>query len=136
MGENRGLILWTLCGAGVFLLYAAYKNQQPQTLLLNHLNGSTDSAPISTSTVVPTVTDSTGKTWNTAPGDGGFITSDPPTPDAPYGSKPNVQVQGFTHVVPDLNGRFNVVDSNGLILATVPDAYQGSAATYIPTVRV
>lgn len=132
MSENRGLILWTLCGAGVFLIYAAYKNQNPQTLLLNHLNGGNAVNPISTPTTVPTVTDSQGKTWNTAPGDGGWVTSDPPTPGHPYGSTSGGGVlEGYNRVVPDMNGVYNIVDNTGIIVAQVPDAYQHSAGTYI-----
>jgi len=133
-GENRGMILWTLGGAGIFLIYAAYKNQNPQTLLLNHLNGSADSNPISKPTApVPTITDSQGKTWNTAPGDGGYITTDPPTPAHPYGSGGGGTVLGsYANVAPDLNGRYNVIDGNGLIIASVPNVYQRNAASYIP----
>ena len=78
MADNRGIVLWTLFGTGVFLLYAAYKNQNPQTLLLNHLNGTTTNQPISGNPTVPTITDAQGNTWNTAPGNGGYITTDPP----------------------------------------------------------
>lgn len=39
MNTQNGLLLWVLGGAGVLFLYAAYKNQNPQTILLNHLQG-------------------------------------------------------------------------------------------------
>lgn len=130
-GNNRGMILWTLGGAGVFLIYAAYKNQNPQTLLLNHLNGTNDSKPISVPTTVPTITDSQGKTWNTAPGDGGYITTDPPTPGAPAGSNTG-PLASYPGVSPGRDGVYNLVDRNGLILGTVPTRYQNSPATYIP----
>lgn len=124
MDSNRGMILWTLGGAGVFLLYAAYKNQSPQTLLLNHLNGTAVSNPIAGSTAVPTITDAQGKTWNTAPGDGGYITTDPPSPDAP--AAPSDIPPG------DMLGSYRM-DANGVIVATAAD-YRNSPKTYIPQV--
>lgn len=136
MADNRGMILWTLGGAGVFLIYAAYKNQNPQTLLLNHLNGSADSNPISVPTApVPTAVDNQGKSWNTAPGDGGYVSTDPPTPAQPYGSS-NAPMMSYGNVAPDLNGQYNVIDGNGLIIASVPNAYQRNASSYIPAVNV
>lgn len=132
MADNRGLVLWTLCGAGVFLLYAAYKNQSPQTLLLNHLNGGSTVNPISGAPTVPTITDAQGKTWNTAPGDGGYVTSDPPVPG---GSTPGYML-GSNHVARDQNGVYNVVDGNGLIIAVVPAAYQSNPSAYHVPVNV
>jgi len=132
---NRGMILWTLGGSGVFLLYAAYKNQSPQTLLMNHLTGAKDSQPIVKPTAVSTATDSNGKTWNTEPGSGGWATTDPPLPGDPSGSGYANQLQSAPQsVARDLSGVYNVIDSNGLVIAQVPQLYQKSPATYIPQV--
>lgn len=71
-------------GAGVFLIYAAYKNRNPATLLTDHINGTDTAAPISTfagtTTQVPTVTTPDGQTFDTAPGgDHGYVNGDPPS---------------------------------------------------------
>jgi hypothetical protein len=43
---NNGLILWVLGGTGVLFIYAAYKNQTPQSVLLNHLGQNVPNTPI------------------------------------------------------------------------------------------
>lgn len=44
----NGLVIWLLAGSGVFLLYAAIKNEQPQDILTGYLGTSTTPKPIST----------------------------------------------------------------------------------------
>jgi len=103
------MILWLLGGTGVFLLYAAYINQQPQALITALVNGEKSTAPISnyTTGTVPTVTTPDGKTYNTAPGDGGYITTEPPTP-----SRPNGTDKGKTGVLMNSRGEiYGVVNT-------------------------
>jgi hypothetical protein len=132
VNSNDGMVMWLLGGAGVFLLYSAYKNQQPQALLASHINGTPADAPISnyTATTVPTITGPDGKTWNTAPGDGGYITTDPPTPEQPYGSQTPYMLGGYG-TRQDVSGTHNIVDSTGRMIGVVPANYQGTPGLYI-----
>lgn len=124
---NRGIVLWTLSGVGVFLLYAAYKNQSPQTLLTNHLNGTNASQPISGNSTPPQITDSQGKTWDTAPGgSGGYITTEPPGSN--YGGYMLGSTKSYT-TMPD--GIHYALDQNGSIVAALPNAYQSNPGLYI-----
>lgn len=111
--------MWLLGGTGVFLIYAAYKNQQPQALLESHISGKAVDKPISnyTTSTVPTITGPNG-TYNTAPGDGGYITTDPPTPENPWGSGGGTMLGGL-------------LDSAGKIIGTVPAGYKKSVGTFI-----
>jgi len=45
-------------------------------------------------------------------------------------------MMSYGNVAPDLNGQYNVIDGNGLIIASVPNAYQRNASSYIPAVNV
>lgn len=77
MKNQNGIILWVLGGTGVLFIVAAYKNKNPQALLLDHLRGTTTSAPISGSgTAAPT-----NGTVPTGPTDSGLY----------YGGNGNVQ---------------------------------------------
>jgi hypothetical protein len=44
--EKNGLILWLLLGTGVLLMYSAYKNVMPISLLLQELGQSQTVTPI------------------------------------------------------------------------------------------
>ena len=138
MNSNDGMIMWLLGGTGVFLLYSAYKNQQPQALLTAHINGTESAAPISnyTATTIPTVKTPDGTTHNTAPGDGGYITTDPPTPGNPYGSGNGGAVLGSYGTRRDISGTSYLVDSSGRMIGVVPDKYQSNPNLYIPAVKV
>jgi hypothetical protein len=128
--------MWLLGGTGVFLLYSAYKNQQPQALLTAHINGTESAAPISnyTATKVSTVKTPDGTTHNTEPGDGGYITSDPPTPGNPSGSNPGYVLGGY-RTRKDVSGTYNLIDASGRMLGVVPPNYQGTPGLYIPAVN-
>lgn len=139
MNSNDGMVMWLLGGAGVFLLYSAYKNQQPQALLASHINGTPANAPISnyTATQVPTITGPDGKTHNTAPGDGGYITTEPPSsrliPGYEGGSG---AVLGGYSTRKDISGTFNLINAAGRMIGVVPDNYQKSPQLYIPNVSL
>lgn len=137
MNSNDGMVMWLLGGAGVFLLYSAYKNQQPQALLTAHINGTEPAAPISnyTATQVPTVKTPDGTTHNTAPGDGGYITTEPPTPGNPSGSNPGYML-GSWGTRKDISGTYNLIDASGKMIGVVPDNYQKTPGLYIPAVSV
>lgn len=132
MNQNDGMILWILGGAGVFLIYAAYKNQAPQALLESHITGKPVDKPISnyTATQIPTVTDSDGKTWNTKPGDGEWITTDPPIPGGdPYTGK---ELAGLRR---DITGTWYSTDTQGRIASVIPAYYQKNPALFAGTVN-
>jgi hypothetical protein len=61
--NQNGVVLWVLGGTGVLFLYAAYRNKNPQAILVDHLKGTTTSSPISGS---GTVTPSSGSVPSTA----------------------------------------------------------------------
>lgn len=130
--------MWLLGGTGVFLLYAAYKNQQPQALLTAHINGTESAAPISnyTGATVSTVKTPDGTTHNTEPGDGGYITTDPPTPGNPSGSGNGGLMLGSWNTRKDISGTYNLIDASGRMIGVVPDQYQGTPNLYIPAVSV
>lgn len=117
--NKDGLILWLLAGAGVILIYAAYKNVQPQALLGNYLSGSKDETKISSyaASPIPNVVADDGKTYDTAPGGkDGYITTDPPVPGAPSSSG---------------NPLALFYDADGNPAGVVPTIYQQSPGLFI-----
>ena len=117
--NKDGLILWLLAGAGVVLIYAAYKNIQPQTLLGNYLSGSKDETKISSyaPSAIPNITTEDGKTYDTAPGGkDGYITTDPPVPGTP--PNPNNPLALY-------------YDANGNPVGVVPTIYQKNPGLFI-----
>lgn len=135
MNSNDGMILWILGGAGVFLLYSAYVNQEPQALLASQLEGTAANAPISNYTgsrKVATATTPDGKTHNTEPGDGGYITGDPPSSRLQEGYTPGgIVPSGYRQ---DISGTYNMVDSTGRLIGVIPNQYQRTPQLYIPPV--
>lgn len=120
--NKNGLVLWILAGAGVLFIYAAYKNQNPQTIIANHLQGTAVSSPISNfaGTTVPTVTDGSGKSWDVANGSGvPGITGSPPIPG---GTSSGGYMLGSI-----------VRDTNGNPLGMIPAGYAGNPNLYIAT---
>lgn len=132
LGSNRGLILWTLGGAGVFLLYAAYSNQSPTGLLIKHLGGSPDVAPISggspaspSSPVSPT--DPNYKGTTTDP-------SHAASPDDPYYATQAPGQDGavsYRHYAQDGTGTYYALDASGNPTTVIPGFYQKNPALYI-----
>lgn len=119
MADNRGLILWTLGGAGVFLLYAAYKNASPQGLLVKHLGGPADVAPLSGG--VPA---SPSAPASPAPG-----TQAPPAgPDAPSWNNDSL---ASSHIAKDGSGTYYALDNSGNPVAVIPGYYQTHPGLYI-----
>ena len=116
MDKSRQFLLWTLGGAGVVLLYAAYKGDSPLSLLESYT--SSKSALGSTDTTNTTGV-STGTRGTFTPGTGGTQASlDALTvPDVPdYPSTPTY-----------------VTDANGNVL-DVPVAYANNPGSYVPSV--
>ena len=120
MNTQNGLLLWVLGGAGVLFLYAAYKNQNPQTILANHLQGTAVSNPISSygNASVPTAVKD-GKTYNTKPGNGPYITTEPPVPGG---------VSGGSNL-----GLY--ADANGNPVGVIPAVYQNNPNLFISAGR-
>jgi hypothetical protein len=118
---NKGMVLWTLSGVGVFLIYAAYKNKSPQALLVKHLQGGNSATP-----VAPVAAISTG------------TLSDAGTPSSPgiVGNAGELANSPSYTTASDSWGQYNLIAPNGAIIAAVPGAYQSSAATYIPPAGV
>lgn len=128
MNSNDGMVMWLLGGTGVFLLYSAYKNQQPQALLATYVNGETATAPISTYGVtspganIANPNDGTDKT----PGVG---INTFPTLGTTYGT-------GGLKTRQDISGTWNLIDRAGRMIGVVPDNYQKTPNLYIPAVSV
>lgn len=120
MPNKDGLLLWLLAGAGVVLIYSAYKNVQPQELLGDYLSGSkSEKKKISSyaPSVIPNITTEDGKTYDTAPGGkDGYITTDPPVPGVP--SNPNNPLALY-------------YDANGNPVGVVPPIYQKAPSMFI-----
>lgn len=128
------MILWTLCGVGVFLIYAAYKNLSPQKLLIHHLTSSSTDAPLTPNTAAPipvhwgteTASNSVPQyTGNPTPQNPGVAGTANLFPDSPV----------YTTAA-DISGQYNVIGPSGMIIAAVPGAYQSTANTYIPPAGV
>lgn len=103
MDGKDGLILWTLGGAGVLLLYSAYANKSPRTVLASTLGTAPAAAPSPAAGVAPVPGDFSG-------GVSGSFTTGPA----------------------DSSGTSYFFDADGNMAGVVPAPYQGSAATYIP----
>lgn len=123
MNQKNGLILWILGGAGIFLIYAAYKNIRPNTLLSNYISGGTASAPISNYTLPGHNSSGQSVPDGTPPGkyDNGYIYTDPPLPGKPSGGTHYDATAGF------------IVDSSGNPIGVVPPAYKANPSLYIGT---
>lgn len=111
MNQN-GLVLWVLGGAGVTLLYAAYKGKSPLTVLTNHVaGGGATPAP-----VPPPAT---------------------PAPSASTQPASGYSINGTSYTVgQDANGQQYVYDQNGSPVATLPTTYATHPASYIPPPQV
>lgn len=73
MDKNRMLLLWIAAGAGVILLYSAYKGKSPTSLVSNYADGTTPVADLGTnSTALPTTPGD--KVSASFSGDTGFTT--------------------------------------------------------------
>ena len=103
MDGKDGLILWTLGGAGTLLLYAAYANKSPRTVLANTLG-------------------------TTPPPDAGTAPSKVPA----AGAGLDVSATPPAGVDARADGMNYLWDADGNMAGVVPAPYQGSAATYIP----
>ena len=138
--NNKGLVLWTLGGAGTFLLYAAYKNVSPTALLIKHLTNGTvtppaisgSSQPDSSAPGGPVQSGGVAGTAPLAPGqtepfpgqssnDGTFV---PVTPEA--------YITGPGYV--GMSGTYYSTDSAGNPVAALPTAYQNNPMLHINTV--
>jgi hypothetical protein len=118
---NKGMILWTLSGVGVFLIYAAYKNKSPQALLVHHLQGGNSATPVAPVAAITSgnLTDAGNPVNPGTVGNAGQLANSP----------------AYTTLA-DYSGQYNLIAPNGSIIAAVPGAYQSSAATYIPPAGV
>ena len=126
MNSNDGMVMWLLGGTGVFLLYSAYKNQQPQALLTKYVNGGSADKPISNyggSSVPSSATPSSGF-GDLKKGVDGLI---------PGGSTAGLDVHASTRQ--DISGTYYSTDSRGSIISVIPDNYQKTPNLYIPLVE-
>ena len=105
MDGKDGLILWTLGGAGVLLLYSAYANKSPRTVLASTLG-----------TPAPAATGAAPSSAPAPAGAGAFSGG----------------VSGSFSTGTDSSGTNYLFDADGNMAGVVPAPYQGSAATYIP----
>lgn len=117
MAGRDGLILWVLGGAGTLFIYAAYKNETPQSVLMSHIGGSkTPLIPISPS---PKPDAS-----NSPPGDG--FSLDRSVHSLDNGTKLN------SGLATGSSGTINAYDPiTGLALGPIPSIYQHSPNTFI-----
>lgn len=114
-------LVWVAGGAGVLLIYSAYKGRNPVDTLRSYLGGS--AAPTGTTSGAG-VTSSTGR--STASSQLGAA----PATDTSVGAPPS-DVTGAS-VLSDSLGGSHVYDANGLIIGNLPDAYNNSPGTFIP----
>ena len=126
--NQKGLILWTLAGSGVFLLYAAYKNQSPTGLLTKHLSGSTGPvAPLSGTpgSQSPASPPGAGQGYQDTPSQGGYQDWLNPFPKYLGG--------GPSQVHQDSTGTYYSTDAYGNQIAALPAYYQTHPNLYIST---
>ena len=127
MNSNDGMVMWLLGGTGVFLLYSAYKNQQPQALLASYVNGEPADKPISNyggSSVPSSATPPSGF-GDLKKGVNGLI---------PGGSTAGLDVSA-SRLRKDVSGTYYNTDSSGRIGGVIPDSYQRTPNLYIPLVE-
>lgn len=119
---TNGLTLWVLGGAGVTLMYAAYKGKSPLAVLTNHVAGTATpvAPPVSAAGSATPATTSAGVAEST-PGVGATITQSGDRNNGP----------GYS-VGTDSTGTQYVYDGNGNPVGTVPPQYSKNPATYIP----
>lgn len=106
--KSNGIILWTLGAAGTLLVYSAFKNVKPQSVLMHYFTG----AAYSTADAIQP-----GKAVNQPPSGIGA-----PTIPLPKGN-------GYL----DYNNLGQAdYNTSGNAPSTIPAAYRTSPATYIP----
>lgn len=126
MNSNDGMVMWLLGGTGVFLLYSAYKNQQPQALLAKYVNGETADKPISNygGSSVPSSATPLSGFGVIRKGVDGLI---------PGGPTAGLDVS-TSRLRKSVDGSFNITDSSGRMIGVVPENYQRTPNLYIPLV--
>jgi hypothetical protein len=111
MNSRDGLILWTLGAAGTLLVYAAYKNTSPASILAHYVTPDTPTATLGT------------KTANATQADTGYSAYPPARNEGEYTAR-------------DSSGIAYLYNAQGYQLARVPSAYQTNPASWIPSKAV
>lgn len=111
MNQN-GLVLWVLGGAGVTLLYAAYKGKSPLSVLQNHVAGTGAATPGSPVSATKPVNETLQQEQNSA--------------------QAAAQPVGAYTVQSDSTGTQYVYDANGSPVEELPQTYNNHPNSYIP----
>lgn len=114
MDNGQGLVLWCLGGAGITLVYAAYKHVSPLAVLQNHIT-STATKPASTT--------------------GGVVSkSDAMPPVAPVPATASYAGNGTPYSVGvDGTGTQYVYNGDGSPIGVLPSEYGHAPGNYIPS---
>jgi len=133
--KGQRLTLWILAGAGVILMYSAYHNVSPTSLLAKYAGLSSSLSPL----VSPGAGNSTpggstggGKSGGGGGGGGGGAWGDDsgnPTGGG-LGGQYKVKANNSVELDP-YTGQWVEVDSNGYSVGPIPAGYQVSAGTYV-----
>jgi len=134
--NTKGIILWLMAGAGVFLIYCAVKNVSPTSLVASYL-GSGSVTPLTTKTD-PQYPAGTKYDVNGDP----LI---PTNPNDPNGSKDkglyDPKTGQTSHLSNYPDGSYTQRDQQGVAqyynaagyqIGTVPAAYQGNPNLWLP----
>lgn len=113
MDSPEGLILWILAGAGITLLYAAYKGKSPLAVVTEHVSG----------TATPNVGTPAGLAGGNDVGGGGLDKYRATSYDS-HGMPYSVGI--------DDTGTQYVYDGNGSPISVLPANYSTTPSTYIP----
>lgn len=134
--NTRGIVLWLLAGTGVILMYSAYKNISPTSLISKTIGAAKSVVPLTIDTAAATAAAEKAKGTQTAKDLYG-IDPDAPTPNTPDNvpgtNTPNfwgITGSNYTGKGPD--GIEYEYNSQGLQLYPLPAAYQNNPNSYIP----
>jgi len=125
--DKTSIVLWLLGGTGVILIYAAYKNISPQSILAHY---------VTPATATTTLTGDSGNTQmqNRTSGDSPVLDAlRAGTQMQNRTSAPSPNLDRLRNSVRrDDNGIAYLYNSDGLQLNTLPAAYQTNPETYLP----
>lgn len=135
--KGQKLVLWILAGAGVILMYAAYHNVSPTSLLAKYMGLTSSLSPLTQGGSAAVSGDSKGgstgggSSGGGGGGGGGGAWGDDKNPTGgglggQYKVKPDRSI-----TLSPYTGQWEEVDANGYSVGSVPAGYQVSPGTYL-----
>jgi len=132
--KGQKLVLWILAGSGVILMYSAYHNVSPTSLLAKYAGLSSSLSPLTASGNAGDAPKggSTGKgsSGGGGGGGGGGGWGDDTNPNGGgLGGQYKVKANNSLELDP-YTGQWDVIDQNGYSAGAIPAGYQVSPGTF------